>query len=394
MTLYLHPDDSLLFGRPSVDRSDPDTDLNDFSGGPGPHKLLLSLTSQCNLRCAHCPRGTFPQLFPDGPPQEISREILDSIIDQLFPRMRAVLIGGYDYGEQILSPHFTYVLERACEYPNLTLELLTNGSQLATIPGELLAKAVSRIHVSLEGYGEGYAAVRGIPWTTLERNLDYALEARAKWPREPRMLISFALCVMRPNLADYFALVDYAQQAGIDLIEARDFYPSGYTDMNASLLYHEKERAQFYQDLAAYAASHQVPFSPPPEIPVDPSQRKTFRRAPCTAPFEIIGFHTDGSVFFCPCEKSTFGKLSSPQDSIDDIWRSPALVEYRKRVNGPNPSESCLTCPIVNLNPLVYRQKKTRMFAKYVYSNTPLRHLTVIKRFGKAIWRVQRSVSK
>ena len=68
--------EAILADRPSIDRRDPDTDLSDPLGPPAPTKLLLSLSSRCNLKCRHCPRGVFS--VPAG--QDMPRELIDTLV--------------------------------------------------------------------------------------------------------------------------------------------------------------------------------------------------------------------------------------------------------------------------------------------------------------------------
>ena len=123
MSLYLQDDSALFFGRKSILVAEKETRLSDYEPCYFPKKMIMSLTSRCNLRCAHCMRSRCADMGDSA----MTREMVDHVVRTFFPKITCMQLGGIDFGEQMLSPHFGYFLSKVQEY-GVGLDLVTNGT--------------------------------------------------------------------------------------------------------------------------------------------------------------------------------------------------------------------------------------------------------------------------
>ena len=53
----------------------------------------------------------------------------------------------------------------------------------------------------------------------------------------------------------------------------------------------------------------------------------------CTRPFEEVEIHINGNVYTCCPNWNKFYSIGNiMEDSFEDIWNSPKVVEFRKRI--------------------------------------------------------------
>lgn len=95
---------------------------------PGPRKLIIEVTSRCNLDCPMCLRWQIPHQG-DMEPETFSR------LRPLFPEAESIVLTGY--GESLLHPHILEMVRKAREALPAAgrVSLITNGALLGAIPG-------------------------------------------------------------------------------------------------------------------------------------------------------------------------------------------------------------------------------------------------------------------
>lgn len=345
---YLSDSFDFFSDRSIVNVKDSDTDLTVYKPLYFPKKLFLSLTSKCNLLCRHCGR----KHRHDG--RHISKELLDSIIDDFFPRISAIKLGGADLGEQMLSPHFNYFLERVREYP-IDVDLSSSISLISPKNVHMIVSTLSFISISLEGMGKNYESIRGFPWKKFVDNIDMLFEARHRENKKKKMHIGFAVTVVREFKKDYFRLIEFAKEKGIDFFSVRNFIPQSLEVSRSSFLYYPREHNRFFRRLERYAKEAGLVVSIPPLMPTREKERQTFRRAKCSWPFEVLGILPDGKIHPCCCTCFDLGMYTPGREAIMKRWTSDNFVALRKTVNSDNPMPLCRRCEVVEYNPLTYR---------------------------------------
>jgi MoaA/NifB/PqqE/SkfB family radical SAM enzyme len=326
-----------------------DTDLTDYSGGAFPKKLLLSLISNCNLRCKHCGRG----FFANPPGHIMSREMVDGVIGDFFGRVSAIRLGGNDLGEQMISPHFEHFLRRSLDY-DMDIELVTSGTHISMDNAELLVRALSEICVSVEGFGANYEKVRGHRWADLQRKIDCLIEARNRSTRKKRLKISFGMTVLRQYQEDAYKWIEYARDLRLHGVYFRNFTPLDKASTEWSLLYREAEHNRFYKDVEKHALECGVTVCIPPLFPEEELEKHMFPRIDCHLPFEVIALQANGAINTCCDARIVLGKYRPGFENVISVWHSPDYISLRQSVNSQTPIKVCKKCPLVNKNPFAW----------------------------------------
>ncbi|MBI5810285.1 MAG: radical SAM protein [Deltaproteobacteria bacterium] len=384
MSLYLQNDDRLFFGQKSVWLADTDTRLGDYKPGYFPKKMIMSLTSRCNLRCKHCMRDK----CADIPEVTMSREMIDHIAEVFFPKISCIQIGGVDFGEQMFSPHFDHFIGRVKEHA-VGLDMITNGTLINKDNAGPIASSLSRVMISLEGIGGNYKKIRGVEWDKLKDKISLLLDARRCAQGDSPLIVGMNICALRNFRDDYFGLVDYAKEMGIYPVIVRNFIPHQNSERCQSFLYYEKEHNEFFSSMEGYAKECGVPISVPQPIPLERENRRIFRRKACSLPFEVFGIKSDGKIVTC-CIGEAFdlGRFTPDRMDVMDLWLSENYNEIRRTVNSRNPLEPCKVCEAVSYNPLAYRPTPLYLGMKRLFLGRKLPRAIKIKNLAKKAQRI------
>lgn len=159
-----------------IRRRDPNPPGTMPSAGDFPKRVLLELTSQCNLNCVMCPRTVLDRQILNMP-----KELAKKCIDELSTNgIQGLWL--YNIGESMLHPDFPELLDYACAKPNLgSLWLSTNGQQLREeYLRQLIASKLTFINFSLnamdaEAYGK--VSTQG-DYDRLRKNLERFFEEK------------------------------------------------------------------------------------------------------------------------------------------------------------------------------------------------------------------------
>lgn len=120
--------------------------------------LRLSVTDQCNFRCAYC--------LPQGCPRDPTAHPLSADeIEQLVQAFAALGVWKVRLtgGEPTLRPDICEIVRRIAATPGVRrIGLTTNGYRLASIAGELRAAGLTSLNVSLDSlYPARYERITG-----------------------------------------------------------------------------------------------------------------------------------------------------------------------------------------------------------------------------------------
>ena len=300
-----------------------------------PIKLMLSLIDRCNLRCTHClgASNASKPSAPSAPAKPASRELLEFIIQEVLPTVRAVRLGGLGANEQLLAPSFDEFTERAAKHSLQEFVLTTNLSVLNPTRAELIARSYSEIEISMEGVGKNFEAVRGMRWERLVKNLEILKEAKRQVPSN-RLKTTFLVCLMPQNFDDLLQL-DLFRELGIERMVLRPLMPTAPEHFSQTLGRHPKETARFIDSFRRKAESsgmeHDICFG---------------GSGICSMPFETITIRSDGTTGVCCRLSSLLGPRPVGELKIMEIWNSPAFVDLRKTVNSSKPWLECKGCPV------------------------------------------------
>ena len=324
---------------PTIWKKDNDTDLADFSGSRFPKKMLLSLTSNCNLKCRHCARGH--GFMGNG--AMVSKEMLDNIIKDFFPSISAIRLGGSDTGEQTTYPYLEFFLEAVKKY-RINLQLTTNATAVTEKNVELIISTAALIDISMEGMSKNYEKIRGFNWDHFVRNIDLLVYTKDNL-KNKRPLINFTVTTLRKYKEDYFKLLRFSREKKIDQVVFRNLEPYSLRDYRNVFTHYENEHNAFYEQIKKEASDIGIAVSCPAPI-----QGKALIRKACSLPFEVFGIQADGRIITCCRNPVDLGFYTAGYQNIMEKWESKNFIMLRKTVNSPRPLPACRNCDVVVAN--------------------------------------------
>ena len=182
----------------------------------GPTRLLLSHDRSCNLSCPSCREQ---KLLGSSAEHDRFDEMFERVLVPLMLDARLVKITGS--GDPFGSKHFRTVLKRLnhTEFPNLRIELQTNGQLLDALAWEQLSLAdiVDSVWISIDAArSETYSRLRrGGDFERLKRNLEFVADLRQR-----NIICTFRLdtVVQLDNLDELGDIVDLGRQLRADII--------------------------------------------------------------------------------------------------------------------------------------------------------------------------------
>lgn len=259
----------------------------------GPVSAALTVTWRCNARCVMC---DFPRRARrDEMSLEEIRWLIDDLADMNTPGV--TLFGG----EPLLRKDLFDIIRHAKER-RLLVQIPTNGFLITEeVALRLLDSGVDVIAVSLDSLvPERCAAIRGVPdafeWAT--RAL--ALLVRLKRERNSPATIVMPSTFGESNVEEMPQLVEFAQQAGIDVVQLMPAQEVRTIPNRFSERYYELLAEGFKQVLRWKQEGREVIDNSLPylrEVIAELEGRKTDWK--CFAPYTDVHIDPQGNVFPC-----------------------------------------------------------------------------------------------
>jgi sulfatase maturation enzyme AslB (radical SAM superfamily) len=167
-----------------------------------PSKIQMSLGHVCNLDCIMCSTGRNPD--KTALPIAVEKDL-----DKLLPFVDHIMIQG---GEPLMFKNIREVLKKAEAHPQLTVVIGTNGVLLRRGWLEMVVNGRYDLLVSMDATNaETYEFIRRKgEWEDLMYAFKYIRENR----RGLYPAISISMCIMRANIGEVAAFVDFAYRQG------------------------------------------------------------------------------------------------------------------------------------------------------------------------------------
>ncbi|MDX2205956.1 MAG: radical SAM protein [Hyphomicrobiaceae bacterium] len=315
--------------------------------------LYLETTNRCNLLCTTCPR-TFDTLEPEA---DMSWELFTRIVDQIPDIARVVLHG---VGEPMLVkdlPRMVRYLKARGAYVLFN----TNGTLLTAKKGrELADTGLDELRVSLDAAdAKTFVLVRGRDYfNRIVRNVRAFREMQV---REGLALpkVSLWLTGLKETLAQLPAFVKIAHEIGVGEVHLQrlvffDEEAVGLARPDQALFERlSGEEAHHIEEAEALAASYGMLFSASGAAEPEASVRKADERNPwslCRRPWTVMYFTANGRALPCCIapfsqrgyENYTLGDAS--QQTLREIWNSPAYRAFRTDLQSDAPPKACSSC--------------------------------------------------
>ncbi len=314
--------------------------------------LYLEVTNRCNLLCETCPR-TFEDLEP---PADLSWELFTSIIDQA-PNVARVVMHGV--GEPMLVKNLPDMI-RYLKARGIYALFNTNGTLLTPRKQrELIETGLDELRVSLDAAdAKTFLAVRGKDmFNRIVRNVS-SFTALQKEMGRTNPLVSMWLTGLKETIGQLPDFVRLAAEIGVKEVHLQRlvFDDAGFGLARAESALFEHTRAE--EDAAigaaqAIAASLGVRLNASGATEPGLSLKASAEERPwstCRRPWSLMYFTAHGRALPCCIapfsargyENYTLGDAT--QQSLREIWNSPAYRDFRTDLLSDAPPKPCQNC--------------------------------------------------
>jgi MoaA/NifB/PqqE/SkfB family radical SAM enzyme len=314
--------------------------------------LYLEVTNRCNLLCETCPR-TFETLEP---PADMSWELFTHIVDQL-PKVARVVLHGV--GEPMLVKDLPRMIRYLKDRGTYVL-FNTNGTLMQPKRfQELIDTGLDELRVSLDAADrETYAKVRGKDYLNrivrdVGKFITYQTQIGATTPR-----VSLWLTGLKETVDQLPAFVRLSASMGVKEVHLQRlvFDEQGYGMARSENSLFENTRAE---EQAAIAAAQGIGLEL--GVTLDASgatepgmslkrQSDDQPWATCRRPWSLMYFTAHGRALPCCIAPfsvrgySNYTLGDATQQSLREIWNSPAYSDFRSSLLSDAPPAPCQNC--------------------------------------------------
>lgn len=321
--------------------------------------LYLEVTNRCNLLCETCPR-TFEALEP---PADMSMELFRRIVDQV-PNVARVVLHGV--GEPMLVKHLPDMIRhlkqpgRGASGRGTHVLFNTNGTLLAPRKHrEIIDTGLDELRVSLDAAEAGtFLKVRGKDmFDRIVRNVSAFTNLQAA-TGATKPLVSLWLTGLKETVDQLPEFVRLAARIGVKEVHLQrlvfDEQGFGMARPDSSLF--EQTRAEEEAVIAdATAVGRELGVTLDASGATEPglSLKRTADDKPwatCRRPWSLMYFTAHGRALPCCIapfsargyENYTLGDAT--QQTLRDIWNSPAYQGFRAALVSDAPPKPCQGC--------------------------------------------------
>jgi len=315
--------------------------------------LYLETTNRCNLLCTTCPR-TYADLEPEA---DMSWELFARIVDQVPNVARVVLHGvGEPMLVKDLARRVRYLKERG-----VYVLFNTNGTALTLRRGrELAAAGLDELRVSLDAAdAHTFLKVRGKDdFNRIVRNVRAFTDMQAAEGLE-RPRVSLWLTGLKETIAELPEFVRIACEIGVKevylqrLVFCEDT-PFGLATPDQALFERlSREETQHLAAAAAQAAALGIDFNASGATEPGESLARKTDTTPwslCRRPWTVMYFTANGRALPCciaPFSQAGYENYTlgdATQQTLPEIWNSPAYREFRAALQSETPPKCCAGC--------------------------------------------------
>jgi MoaA/NifB/PqqE/SkfB family radical SAM enzyme len=314
--------------------------------------LYLEVTNRCNLLCETCPR-TFEELEP---PADMSWELFTRIVDQV-PNVARVVLHGV--GEPMLVADLPRMIRYLKDRGTYVL-FNTNGTLMRPKRfQELIDTGLDELRVSLDAADrKSYAKVRGKDFfdrivRDVGKFIAYKKQVGAATPA-----VSLWLTGMKETVDQLPAFVRLAAAMGVTDVHLQRlvFDEVGYGMARADLsLFESTQSEELAAIAAAQAIGRDLGVSLDASGATEPGmslkrQSEDQPWATCRRPWSLMYFTAHGRALPCCIAPfsvrgySNYTLGDATQQSLREIWNSPAYRDFRTSLLSSAPPAPCQNC--------------------------------------------------
>lgn len=315
-----------------------------------PRKLVLEVSTRCNLQCVHCFRNSAEDFKPSDVDFEDYKKIVDNALRSGVKRL--VLTG---WGEPTVNPYVLDMIGYA-KSKGLAVVLNTNGARLAEIAEDLVRMDVDELYVSIDAVDvELYEEIRRLGGlSAVSRGLELLFELKRRADSR-RPIVKAIFTITKLNLSDLPKLLDYAVETNIIEVYLSLYihHPSGPEGVDCL------EDEKCVSDLKDHLRNIAVKAMDLPVRVWAPNMSSYTSRECPFAMDKALFVRADGKV--APCIYMAYSWLTSIRgvkrrikeyiigdalrESLLDVWRRNARMYFKLCFNY---MPSCMDCELVN----------------------------------------------
>jgi len=290
-----------------------------------PTKLDIVPTKACNLDCIFCIKYS-----TDGS-KRLSLENFKIMASKLFPY--SLMVSFCSGGEPFLNKDMIEILKITSNY-NISTTITTNGTYLTDEISEFIVKksSIDFIHISIDGaYKNTVERIRkNLDFELITKNVKRLAEIKKKnGGNGPRIIARYA--VMRRNVSELPAFMEYCKNTGIEEVHVSYLFVSNDINPDASLYFHPELIEKYFPMAEEYSKVYGIKLLLPPKI-----TKNKLENNPCYQPRNFMMTDTDGSVRFCyRAWEQPVGNIL--KDEFFHIWNNDTYRKLREKTNTDKP---------------------------------------------------------
>jgi MoaA/NifB/PqqE/SkfB family radical SAM enzyme len=315
--------------------------------------LYLETTNRCNLLCTTCPR-TYADLEPEA---DMSWELFTRIVDQVPNIARVVLHGvGEPMLVRDLAGRIRYLKERG-----IYVLFNTNGTALTPRKGrELIESGLDELRVSLDAAdARTFRLVRGTDdFDRIVRNVAAFTQMQAR-EGAARPRVSLWLTGLKETIAQLPAFVRIAHEVGVKEVYLQRLVfceetPFGIATPDQALFARlTQDEARHLAAAEEQAAALGLTFNASGATEPGESLARQTDDNPwslCRRPWTVMYITANGRALPCciaPFSQQGYGNYTlgdATQQTVHEIWNSPAYREFRSALQSNAPPKCCAGC--------------------------------------------------
>lgn len=319
-----------------------------------PVRCTIEVTYACNLRCAMCYQRE--ERKRRGRREELTKEEIKEIIDQMPPKALITLTGG----ELLLKDYALELIDYATEHRYCNI--ITNGALInEKVAKKLVEDKVPVVGVSLDGLSEFHNKIRGVPGSFEKSIAGIKLLQEEKVKQKKRFpLIDIKTLIFPGNIDQLYPLYQLAQELKVNYLtlsslkESTIQFSPPILDSIPEAVYAQFGRVEEDFDLDLLETqigkiikergSAGVRFYP---NGLDRCLREYYGNQitlkdylPCFFPWSAFNVSPYGDVF--PCISLNVGNIK--EKSLNQIWNGEKMRQFRLKLKKVKIFPACHSC--------------------------------------------------
>jgi len=322
-----------------------------------PLYINIETTRNCNLTCPMCPFHASKETKKkwNVSHSTMPEEIFESIAEELFPTLKTCALTVT--GDFTITPYLPRIFELLEKY-EVRFDSFTNGALLDKEIIQRMTPLLAALTISMESPQKIAFEKwrRGANWEKVNKNIETLMAERAKFTAQPKPRLDLQAVLMHSTIRELPALVDYAAQAGFDMVKGIHLVVFDASLKDESLLYHRELYNECLEMAEANAQRHGLQTHFPPPFPLDSNEHtelaphherhkklKDGTKPPCHFVWQRSFLNFDGETLAC-CAPEPPNLGSYIKSSFTQVWKSDAYQQLRAGHAEHTPAPPCDSC--------------------------------------------------